>query len=332
MSRPVDPDPPSHRLSEDMRRLVVDMVERRGLTRAEAARALGVSHHTITNTLDHFLSTGGVETSHGGGRQRVYDEEQRERLRQLISRRAGLTSAGLVRAMGTSAPHISERTMRRYRAELGLTPRRQRISAAPDPEHDRLRREWAWEHRRAEVCNWLHSDESTVCMRDTGDVVWIPRGEPTPRLPVKQLRCSVNIWGVVWGRQKIFVRFQGHLTSQAFISILEAHLLPEKENIAGRPLLLDGLPAHRTSEVRDWLTQHSISYIYLPPHSPQFNAIEECWAWIKHWVRGCAPNSAQRLEEDVDAACDALPEDVISANLQHAQDTIRELAYKDETP
>ena len=109
---------------------------------------------------------------------------------------------------------------------------------------------------------------------------------------------------------------------------------PSGEGEYSRPAspLLDGLPAQRTAEVRAWLTQHSISYIYLPPHSPQFNAIEECWAWIKHWVRGCAPNSAQRLEEDVDAACDALPEDVISANLQHAQDTIRELAYKDETP
>ena len=193
MSRPVDPDPSPHRLSKDMRRLAVEMVVNRGYSRSAAARALGVSRQTIINTLKHFLRTGGVETLHGGGRHRAYDAELRERLRQLISRRAGLTSAGLVRAKGTSAPHISERTMRRYRAELGLTPRRQRITAAPDPEHDCLRREWAWEHRRAEVCNWLHSAESTVCMRDTGDVVWIPRGEPTPRLPVKQLRCSVNI-------------------------------------------------------------------------------------------------------------------------------------------
>ena len=53
--------------------------------------------------------------------------------------------------------------------------------------------------------------------------------------------------------------------------------------------------------------QHSSSYIYLPPHSPQFNAIDKCWAWVKHWVRGCAPNSAERLAEDANAACDALP-------------------------
>jgi transposase InsO family protein len=201
-----------------------------------------------------------------------------ERLRQLISRRAGLTSVGLQHEMASEAPHVSDRAMRRYRAALDLTPRRQRITAAPNPQHEQLRHDWAWAYRRAEVRRWLHSDESTMCVRDTGDVVWIPRGQPTPRLAVEQLRFSVNVWGAVWDEGRIFVRFEGHLSSQAFISILEEHLLPEKENIAGRPLLLDRLPAHSTATVKGWLTQHRIPSIYPPPHSPQFNAIEQCWA------------------------------------------------------
>jgi hypothetical protein len=63
-----------------------------------------------------------------------------ERLRQLISRRAGLTSVGLQHEMASEAPHVSDRAMRRYRAALDLTPRRQRITATPIPQHEQLRR------------------------------------------------------------------------------------------------------------------------------------------------------------------------------------------------
>jgi hypothetical protein len=70
-----------------------------------------------------------VETSHRGSRQRVYSEEQVVRLRQLISARAWLTSVGLLNEMASSAPPISERSMRRSRAELELARGRLRDRA-----------------------------------------------------------------------------------------------------------------------------------------------------------------------------------------------------------
>ena len=201
-----------------MRRLVVELVDRCGCTRAEAARVLGVSHHTITNTLEHFARTGDVKTSHGGGAHHIYDEERMQQIRQLLSRQPGMNSGTLLSEMGSSDSPISERTLRRYRAELDLTRRHRRITTAPNPKHDMLRHAWAWEHRRAPVRRWVHSDESTMCVMDTGDFVWIPRGQPTPRLPVQQLRFSVNVWGAVWDEGKVFVQFEGHLDSPAFIA------------------------------------------------------------------------------------------------------------------
>ena len=286
----------------------------------------------LTNTLEHFARTGDVKTSHGGGAHHIYDEERMQQLRQLLSRQPGMNSGTLLSEMGSSAPPISERTLRRYRAELDLTRRHRRITTAPNPKHDMLRHAWAWEHRRAPVRRWVHSDESTMCVMDTGDFVWIRRGQPTPRLPVQQLRFSVNVWGAVWDEGKVFVQFEGHLDSPAFIAILEDYLIPQKENVAGRPLLLDRLPAHHTAKVRHCLAEHSIPFVLLPPHSPQFNAIEECWSWIKRWVRGCAPNSPWQLREYMEAACDALPQSVIRANLDHAQNSIRDCAYKDLIP
>ena len=252
-----------------------------------------------------------------------------QQLRQLLSTTPELTVLSLQREMGPSAPPISERTLRRYRAELNLTRRHRSVTTAPNAKHDMLRHAWAWEHRRAPVCQWVHTDETTMCVMDTGDFVWIPRGQPTPRLPVEKIRFSVNVWGAVWDDGKVFVQFIGHMDSPAFIIILEDYLIPHKENITGRRVLLDRLPAHRTAKVRRCLDEHSIPYVFLPPHSPQFNAIEECWSWIKRWVRGCAPNSPEQLREYMDAACDALPQCVIRANLAHAQNNVRACAYSD---
>ena len=74
---------------------------------------------------------------------------------------------------------------------------------------------------------------------------------------------------------------------------------------------MDRAPAHHAKATRKWLTEHDLDYLYLPPHSPQFNAIEECWAWIKHHVRRAEPKTHDELYTATQAACDAISEDVV---------------------
>ena len=154
-------------------------------------------------------------------------------------------------------------------------------------------------------------------------------GEPTPPLEVATLRCHVNVWGVVWDEGSIFVPFSGHLNSQSFITLLSEHLIPEKENLVGRLLLLDQHPAHKSKAVLDWLAAQGCCHVILPTHSPQFNAIEECWAWMKRYVRHLAPTDEKKLRLAIQEAGELLPSEVIQAHLDHAQSSIRTYAFRE---
>jgi hypothetical protein len=74
-----------------------------------------------------------------------------------------------------------------------MTIRRGRITARQSGQYDAKRWLWAWEQRRAQAFEWLHSDESTVRMQETGDIIWVKRGEPTPAFEVTTLRCHVKM-------------------------------------------------------------------------------------------------------------------------------------------
>jgi hypothetical protein len=64
----------------------------------------------------------------------------------------------------------------------------------------------------------------------------------------------------------------------------------------------------------DWslqFTQHDFVFLPLPPHSPQFNAIEAVWGWLKRKVRQAGPTDHNTLSTAMQTAWEALPQEVI---------------------
>ena len=86
---------------------------------------------------------------------------------------------------------------------------------------------------------------------------------------------------------------------------------------------MDHYLSHTAKSTQKWLADHELEVMILPTHSPQFNAIEHCWAWIKKRVRQLGPDSPTMLQADLKFAFDALPQAVIRANLRDAQDNLR---------
>jgi len=89
-----------------------------------------------------------------------------------------------------------------------------------------------------------------------------------------------------------------------FLAFLEHVLCPQL-----RPthiVVMDNLTAHKVEGVRELIQATGARLLYLPPYSPDFNPIEQCWAQVKQHLRAAKARSVFTLEQAVTSALAAL--------------------------
>lgn len=86
------------------------------------------------------------------------------------------------------------------------------------------------------------------------------------------------------------------LTFEAFIA---QRLVPKLWK--GACVLMDNCSIHKAKEIEEWITQAGARLIYLPPYSPDFSPIENCWSKIKSVLRSLGarnyPDLAKAIAE-----------------------------------
>ncbi len=70
----------------------------------------------------------------------------------------------------------------------------------------------------------------------------------------------------------------GAVDGAVFKASVEQVLSPTLE--AGDVVVMDNLPAHKVSGIRELVQARGAKLIYLPPYSPNLNPIEKCWSKI----------------------------------------------------
>ncbi|WP_318855663.1 IS630-like element ISRm10-1 family transposase [Sinorhizobium meliloti] len=91
--------------------------------------------------------------------------------------------------------------------------------------------------------------------------------------------------------------YDGAMNGNVFLAYVEQVLLPTLQ--AGDVVVMDNLPAHKTSGVRDAIERAGAKLMFLPPYSPDFNPIENAFSKLKAMLRG-------RAERKIDALWDAV--------------------------
>lgn len=122
-------------------------------------------------------------------------------------------------------------------------------------------------------------DESGLSERPTRVRTWAPRGQT----PVLQYHFNWHQLSVMAGlsvRRFYFRLFPGAIRGPQVIEFLKALRTQLR-----RPLLVlwDGLPAHRSRLVRDYLESldGAIQIERLPAYAPELNPVEYIWAYLK---------------------------------------------------
>lgn len=98
----------------------------------------------------------------------------------------------------------------------------------------------------------------------------------------------------------------GPMDGEAFLAYVKKVLVPELAR--GDIVVMDNLPAHKVSGVRQAIEAVGAHLLYLPPYSPDLNPIELAFAKLKLQLRAAAARTIPHLWDAIAEAIDTFTE------------------------
>lgn len=98
--------------------------------------------------------------------------------------------------------------------------------------------------------------------------------------------------------------FEGTLNGAVFRYFLEQFLCPLLK--PGQYVMLDKASTHNVEEVRELIENTGASVLYLPPYSPDYNAIEGAWANVKAYLRKVKARTVDTLYQALAQALETI--------------------------
>jgi len=141
----------------------------------------------------------------------------------------------------------------------------------------------------------------------------IEEGVPAGRWRTLTILGAVSLTGWVAA-----MSIEAPTDGEVFRAYLEHVLCPQLK--PGQLVVMDNLGAHKVDGVRELIAQTGASLCYLPPYSPDFNPIEQCWAQVKQRLRKLKARSVATLQR-------ALPEALATLTPQNAANCFRHCGY-----
>jgi transposase len=278
---------------EALRRRALLLIEREGMTQAQAALVVGVHRQTVNIWLKRYREQGedgvldgrrvsprrgkGLLTGAAVRQVRAWIAEETpdqlglpfalwtsRAVRELIARRFG-------KRLGLS-------TVRLYLQRWGMTPQKPLARAkerAPAAIQAWLQQDYPAVAKQAKamraVIYW--GDETGISNQDQIGRSYAPRGK-TPVVARSAKRISQSMISAVSNRGLMrFMLYEGALNADRFLGFLRRLIKDAGPKVI---LIVDNLKVHRADKVMAWVASHAheIELYYLPSYAPDHNPTE----------------------------------------------------------
>jgi transposase len=161
-----------------------------------------------------------------------------------------------------------------------------------------------WFRRRARALNrrrFIFVDESAVNAAMTRRYGRAPRGERAVDSAPRNYGAHTSVIGAMGLRGLVAaLTVEGAVDTEVFNAYAEHVLGPRLR--PGDVVLLDNLTAHRASRIEEVAEARGARVLWLPPYSPDYSPIEQCWSKIKAYLRGAKARTREALEEALTVA------------------------------
>jgi transposase len=85
----------------------------------------------------------------------------------------------------------------------------------------------------------------------------------------------------------------------------------------GNIVLLDNVPIHKMAAIEEAILAVGARVKFLPPYSPDFSPIENCWSKVKIFLRRIAARTRQDLDTALSQALASITRDDITGWFAH---------------
>ena len=109
--------------------------------------------------------------------------------------------------------------------------------------------------------------------------------------------------------------WQGGTDTWAFRTYVEEVLVPQLWQ--GACVVMDNFKPHHAAAIREAIEAVDATLIYLPPYSPDFSPIENCWSKIKESVRAQSARTYDALNDAIANAIDEIHQNDIIGWFTH---------------
>src|SRR4051794_21565431 len=301
-------------ISEDLRKRILETVERGDGSLRQIARRFLVSVSFITGLLQLHRSTGSLEPRpHGGGNPAVLGPEDLQQLRKLVRKQPDATLEELRQRLGVSC---SLMTISRALRKLGL-PRKKKIPRAQEqdrPDVQERRQEFCAKLAGVDPRRLVFVDESGANTAMTRTHGRAPVGQRvytnTPgRWESITMTCGMRLSGFTAP-----LAFRGATNTDIFESYVEDVLVPELK--PGDVVIWDNLKPHKSEEAIAAIEATGARVEPLPPWSPDLSPIEEMVSKVKGAMRSAAARTTNAVYWAFASALDQVALDDIAGWFQ----------------
>lgn len=121
-----------------------------------------------------------------------------------------------------------------------------------------------------------------------------PSGERLVEKRPVNTPASTSVIGALGAKGMLAsLAIEGAVDGECFARFVEECLAPHLR--PGHLVFMDNVATHKSERVEKAIGQTGAVLLFLPPYSPDFNPIEECWSKIKAGLRAIAARTKSKL-------------------------------------
>jgi transposase len=184
------------------------------------------------------------------------------------------------------------------------------------PENRERREVWQEHITPIDPRQWVFVDESGATTEMTRRYGRAPCGERVREATPAGHWSTLTLLGAMSAEGLVAtMTVESPTDGEVFLAYLEQVLCPRLQ--PGQIVVMDNLAAHKVPGVRELIEASGAQLWYLPPYSPDFNPIEQCWSKVKQKLRSLKARTVDALEQAIAEAITTITSHNASAWFAH---------------